>query len=84
MGVGAVTGSMLGGLGQRISDKSPATLVKIINLVTMTLAGALLFVLVGGAINWFYQINNPIQTVYWPAGIGGAIGLILPLLPTTT
>jgi phosphonate ABC transporter permease subunit PhnE len=80
LGFGSVVGSMLGGLGQRISDKSPAAVVKIINLIAMTLAGALLFVLVGGAINWFYQINNPIQTVYWPAGIGGAIGLILAII----
>ena len=80
LSVGAVIGSSLGGLGQRISDKSPGPLVKVVNLIGMTIAGALLFALVGGAINWFYQINNPFQTLYWPAGIGGAIGLILAII----
>ena len=78
--VGAVVGSSLGGLGQRISDKSPSALVRGINLVAMTLAGALLFALFGAMIDWFYQINNPFQTLYWPAGIGGAIGLILAII----
>jgi phosphonate ABC transporter permease subunit PhnE len=80
LGVGAVVGSTLGKLGQKISDKSPAPLVKVINLVSASFAGALLLVIIGAAINWMYQINNPIQTLYWPAGIGAAIGLILALL----
>ncbi len=80
LGVGGVIGSTLGRIGQRISDKSPAAVVKIVNLVAMTLAGALLFALIGSAIDWFYQVNNPIRTLYWPAGIGGLIGLILAII----
>jgi phosphonate ABC transporter permease subunit PhnE len=77
LGVGAVVGSTLGRIGQTISDKSPAAIVKIINLITAPLAVALLFALVGAGIDWMYQINNPTRTLYWPAGIGGSIGLLL-------
>jgi phosphonate ABC transporter permease subunit PhnE len=77
---GAALGSVLGGLGQRISDKSPAAVVKVVNLIAAPLAVALLFVIVGAGINWMYQINNPNQTIYWPAGIGAAIGLILAII----
>jgi phosphonate ABC transporter permease subunit PhnE len=80
LGVGAVVGGTLGNIGQRISDKSPAAVVKIINLIFVPLALALLFALVGSAINWFYQIENPSLTLYWPAGIGGLIGLVLALI----
>jgi phosphonate ABC transporter permease subunit PhnE len=77
---GAALGSVLGGMGQRISDKSPATIVKVINLIAAPIAVALLFVIVGAGINWMYQINNPYQTIYWPAGIGAAIGLVLAII----
>jgi len=80
LGFGGVIGSTLGKLGQKISDKSPATLVKIINLIATILAGALLFSIVGAGIDWLYQINNPIRTLYWPAGIGGVIGLLLAII----
>ncbi len=80
LSIGGAIGSALGKIGQRISDKSPASVVKIVNLIAMPLATALLFVLVGGALDWFYQINNPVRTLYWPAGIGGAIGFILAVI----
>jgi len=80
LGFGGVIGSTLGKLGQKISDKSPAPLVRIINIITTILAGALLFGLIGAGIDWLYQVNNPVRTLYWPAGIGGVIGLVLALL----
>ncbi len=80
--VGAAIGSTLSRLGQSISDKFSATLVKSINLVMTALAGALLLAMIGAVINWFYQINNPVRTLYWPAGIGALLGLGLAFFTT--
>jgi phosphonate ABC transporter permease subunit PhnE len=80
LGFGAAIGSTMGRIGQTLSDKSPAALVKVVNLIFATIAGALLLSLAGAAVNWMYEINNPIRTFYWPAAIGGAIGLALAIL----
>jgi phosphonate ABC transporter permease subunit PhnE len=76
---GAVIGSALAKIGQKISNSMAAGFVKSANLILMALAGALLFVIIGAVINWFYQINDPAKTLYWPAGIGAALGLLLAL-----
>jgi len=80
LGLGAVVGGALGNIGQTISDKSPASVVRIINIIGTTVAGASLFALIGAGINWLYQIDNLSKTLYWPAGIGAVIGLVLALL----
>ncbi|MGB2965646.1 MAG: ABC transporter permease subunit [Anaerolineales bacterium] len=80
LGTGAVIGGKLGGIGQTISDKATASVVKIVNLVTAALAGALLFALIGAGINWLYQINDLTKTLYWPAGIGAVVGLVLAII----
>ena len=77
---GAALGGALGKIGQTISDKSPAGVVKVVNLITAALAGATLFALVGAAIEWMYQIENLTKTLYWPAGIGAGVGLLLAIL----
>jgi len=74
---GAVIGGALSKIGQAISDNLSDRLVKVTNLITTTLAGAMLFALIGAGINWFYQINNLAKTLYWPAAIGAAIGLAI-------
>jgi len=80
LAAGAAIGGSLGKLGQTISDKSSAGIVKMINLVSASVAIGTLFALIGAAINWFYQIDNLSKTFYWPAGIGAAIGLILAII----
>ncbi len=80
LGTGAVIGGALGGIGQAISDKASTNIVKIVNLLTATLAGAVLFALIGAGINWLYQINNLSKTLFWPAGVGAVVGLILAII----
>ncbi|MGB2954700.1 MAG: ABC transporter permease subunit [Anaerolineales bacterium] len=82
LGTGAVVGSILGKIGQNISDKGSAGIVKVVNLVTAALAGAVLFGLIGAGIDWLYQIGNLSKTLYWPAGIGAVIGLVLAIIST--
>lgn len=77
---GGIFGGLFGNFGQTISDRiSPAT-GKVINLIITPVAGASIAVLILQGINWFYQFNNPAITLYWPAGIGAAIGLALAIL----
>jgi phosphonate ABC transporter permease subunit PhnE len=78
--LGAALGSTMGKFGQTISDKSTAVVVKIVNLILATIAVALIFSLAGAAIDWMYQINNLARTLYWPAAIGGTIGLIVAII----
>jgi phosphonate ABC transporter permease subunit PhnE len=66
-------------LGQSISDGLNPKAVKITNLISSAIAGALLFVLIGAVINWFYQIDNPSTVYYWPAAVGALIGLGLAI-----
>ena len=80
LGLGAVVGNTLGKIGQNISDKSPSAVVRMVNIIGTTIAGASLFVLIGAGINWLYQIDNLSKTLYWPAGIGAVIGLVLALI----
>jgi phosphonate ABC transporter permease subunit PhnE len=77
--VGAVIGSVLSNIGQSISDNLSAGLVKTLNVIFTTIAGAITLAILGAIVNWFYQINNPVRTLYWPAGIGAFLGLILAL-----
>ncbi len=76
---GAVLGSMLSKIGQRISDTMPAAQVKLTNILLASIAGAALFAILGAGVEWFYQLANPVKTLYWPAAIGAILGLILAL-----
>lgn len=77
---GAAVGGALGKVGQTISDKLAAGVVKVANIIFAAVAGALLFALIGAAIDWFYQIENLQKTLYWPAGIGAVLGILAALL----
>ncbi len=76
---GAVLGSMLSKLGQRISDGLPPATVKIINVVLSALAGIIFLAIFGAGVEWFYQIGDPVKTLYIPAGIGAVLGIIIAL-----
>ncbi|MBT3190560.1 MAG: ABC transporter permease subunit [Anaerolineae bacterium] len=80
--IGAFVGSMLSKIGQRISDNMPAAQVKLINIILALLAGAAIFALFGAGVEWFYQIGNPVRTLYIPAAVGAGLGLILAITTT--
>lgn len=76
---GAILGSTLSKAGQRINDNMPAGKVRLINIVLASTAGATLFAIIGSGVEWFYQLANPLKTLYGPAAVGAALGLILAL-----
>jgi phosphonate ABC transporter permease subunit PhnE len=79
---GGIFGGLFGNFGQTISDKITPATGKVINLIITPLAGASIAVLIMRGVDWFYQFNNPAITLYWPAAIGAAIGLVLAIIAT--
>ncbi len=75
--VAAVLVSGASAIGQLIVERVSAAACKIINLILATIAGAMLFGLVGAGIGWLYEVSNMAATVWWPAAIGGALGLLV-------
>jgi phosphonate ABC transporter permease subunit PhnE len=73
---GALSGFM-GRLGQRTTERLSSPSVKIFNVVFSTLAGAILFGLLGGLVEWLYQIGEPVYTLWGPVLTGSALGLSL-------
>ena len=64
----------------RLNDRLSLKLLKLVNIILTSLAGAVLFVIIGAGINWLYQINDPLKTLYIPLMVGGLLGLILGLI----
>ena len=79
---GGVLGSLGGRIGQMVTDRLEPPMVKSINLVVAATAGAVLFTLIAALIDWFYQSNNLIWTVFVPIGAGAALGILLALRAT--
>ena len=66
-----------GRLGQYVSDHMSANLVRLANLIATSLAGACVLSILGALVDWFYQIDDLQTTLWWPAGVGAALGLLL-------
>jgi phosphonate ABC transporter permease subunit PhnE len=77
---GGIIGGLFGNFGQTISDRIPRATGKIMNLIISPIAGASIAVLILQGVDWFYQFNNPAITLYWPAGIGAVLGLVLAIM----
>lgn len=75
--VAAVLVSGASSIGQLIVERLPVAACKVVNLILATIAGALLFGLIGAGIGWLYEISSMAATVWWPATIGGALGLLI-------
>jgi len=64
-------------LGQYVSDHMSANLVRLVNLIAAALAGACVLSILGALVDWFYEIDDLQTTLWWPAGVGAALGLLL-------
>lgn len=74
---GFVLMNLAGRLGQWMIERLPAPVTKTLNLILGAVAGAALFVAVGAAIEWIYQLETPILTLGWPAIVGAGLGAVL-------
>jgi phosphonate ABC transporter permease subunit PhnE len=69
-----VAGSAASRLGQWTVEHTAPIVNRALNLFLGALAGATLFALIGGGINWLYEINNPTETFTIPAILGAIAG----------
>jgi len=80
---GLAAGSALSGylsrLGQNTTEKLSLTKLKIFNLVFASLAGAVVFGLIGQLVEWLYQLGQPRYTLWGPIIVGALIGLLLAI-----
>jgi phosphonate ABC transporter permease subunit PhnE len=80
--VALVTGALFGGwagrLGQVITERTPSSTLTTVNVFLAAVSGATLFAILGGIIEWLYQLNDPLLTFYIPAlvGAGCAIAIV--------
>jgi phosphonate ABC transporter permease subunit PhnE len=79
LAAGGAVSSVLSRFGQQATEKLPASGVKIINLILTPLALATILVLGGQLIQWFYQINQSLYTLWGPMVTGIVIGLALAI-----
>ena len=77
--VGGVIGNFGGRIGQRLSDNWSPRAVKIVNVFVSGLAGAVIFALVGAAVEWLYQFGDPFRTLYLPMAVGAVLGIGLAI-----
>ena len=71
--------NLAGQLGQTLVERATDQLGWLLNLLLAALAGAVLFLLIGLAVEWLYEIRNPMNTRIIPALVGAAAGLFIGL-----
>ncbi len=74
---GAVLSSVLGRIGQTATERMPVGALKTINILLSALAGATIFGLLGQLVDWLYQPENPVYTLWGPVVTGAAAGVLL-------
>jgi phosphonate ABC transporter permease subunit PhnE len=79
LGTGFILSSMLGRVGQTLSETHSTTTMRVISLLLSALAGAAILAILGAVIDWLYEIDNLMLTFVVPAAIGAILGAILAL-----
>jgi phosphonate ABC transporter permease subunit PhnE len=77
LAAGGALSSFLGRLGMQTAEKLPPAGVKLFNMVFSTLAGAVTFGLIGQLVEWLYQLDQPLYTLWGPVLTGALLGLAL-------
>jgi phosphonate ABC transporter permease subunit PhnE len=73
---GAVLSSFISRPGKTIVRTMTPAGKLMINIILGGLAGATIAALLGAGVNWLYLINNPVKTLWTPAGVGAALGIL--------
>lgn len=74
------TAGFLSGLAGRLGlflGRKSNFVIRLLQILLATAAGALLFLLLAAGINWFYEFNDYVGFFTWSAGIGALLGFIL-------
>ena len=76
---GGTLSGWAGRLGQLSTERLTSGSMKLFNIVFSTLAGAVVFGLIGQLIDWLYQIGQPVYTLWGPMLVGALLGLALAI-----
>jgi phosphonate ABC transporter permease subunit PhnE len=79
LAAGGALASLLGRVGQRSTEKLSPSSIKLLNIVFSTLAGAVMFGLIGQFVELLYQIGISMYTLWIPILTGGLLGLLLAI-----
>lgn len=79
LAAGATLSSFLGRIGQAATEKMPVGALKTLNILLAALAGATIFGLLGQLIDWLYQPENAVYTLWGPVATGAAAGVLLAI-----
>ncbi len=79
IGGGALSGAGAS-LGERAANRLPTGIAKGVNMGVSALAGAAVAAALGATVDWFYQFDSAVATLWIPAAVGGLAGLVLGLL----
>jgi phosphonate ABC transporter permease subunit PhnE len=63
--------------GRRLVARVPDAVDRTLRYLTAAVAGAVVFVAIGFALDWFYQFDDAVRTVWVPAAVGALLGLLL-------
>jgi phosphonate ABC transporter permease subunit PhnE len=74
LGVFAQFGAMF---GRFIVTRVPDAMDKALRYLTSALAGAIVAIAIGQAIDWLYQLDDPMKTIWVPAAVGAVLGMLL-------
>jgi phosphonate ABC transporter permease subunit PhnE len=77
LATGAALSSFMGRLGQQTAERLSSGGVKLFNIIFSTLAGAVLFGLIGQLVEWLYQVGQPFYTLWVPILAGALLGFAL-------
>jgi phosphonate ABC transporter permease subunit PhnE len=80
LAAGGALSSFLGKLGLQTAEKLPPSGVKLFNMIFTTLAGAVTFWLIGQLVEWLYQLDQPLYTLWGPTLTGALLGFALAAL----
>ena len=79
LAIGGTLSNLGGTIGERVANRMAAGAARAVNMAVAAVAGAVLLAAIGTVIEWFYQIEDPILTLWGPAGAGALLGLTLAL-----
>jgi phosphonate ABC transporter permease subunit PhnE len=77
LAAGGALSSFLSRIGQRTAEKNSAASVKTINFILAAVAGATVFGLSGGLIEWLYQVGRIEYTIWAAVILGALLGVLL-------
>ena len=79
LAAGGALSSVFGRLGQQSSERLPTSGIKTLNLILTPIAVAMVLVLIGQLLEWLYEFNTPLYTIWLPMAIGIGFGLLLAI-----